>query len=172
MILWQRSFLQFFGRKLLFRNQPKKGGIVVAKANDSVPLEKRNLPTPGSGAAEHSTSLTSSGQSLLLPSPQRGAVHRRPSLQPFLWAQQPHKPNEIREGKNKGAIGLRRVVRENTDDAIEPLNQTHDDRQSSNPLAQANPQAKQHGNEQRDATRGRITCKAVGKKTGITSVMR
>jgi len=136
------------------------------------PQRKRNLPTPGSGAAEHSTSLTSSRQSLLLASPQRGALHRRFSLQLLLWTQQPHKPNEIREGKNKGVIGLRRVVRENTNDAIEPLNQTHDDRKSSNPLARANPQAKQHGNEQRDATRGRITCKAVGKKTGITSVMR
>src|SRR5258707_14980143 len=32
-VLWQRSFLQFFGRKLLFA-RPKKGGSVVAKANE------------------------------------------------------------------------------------------------------------------------------------------
>src|ERR1700686_1917615 len=60
---------------------------------------------------------------------------------------------EVREGKNKRAVGFRRVACENTDDTIEALNQTHDERQSSNPLARANPQAKQHGNEQRDATR-------------------
>src|SRR5258707_10540526 len=107
-VLWQRSFLQFFGRKLLFA-RPKKGGSVVAKANEFCAPGEAKFTYASSGAAEHSTSLTSSGQSLLLASPQRGAVHRRPSLQPFLWAQQPHKPNEIREGKNKGAIGLRQV---------------------------------------------------------------
>ena len=32
-VLWQRSFPRFFGRKLLFA-RPKKGGIVVAKANE------------------------------------------------------------------------------------------------------------------------------------------
>src|SRR5258708_11109359 len=65
--------------------------------------------------AEHSTSLTSSGQRLLLASAQRGAVLRRPSFQPFLGAQQPHKPNEVVDGKNKRPVVLLRVVRENAD---------------------------------------------------------
>ncbi len=52
----------------------------------------------------------------------RISIAKAEPLQPVLWAQQPHKPNEVRERKNKRAVGFRRVVRENTDDAIEPLN--------------------------------------------------
>lgn len=34
-------------------------------------------------------------------------------------AQQPHQRNEVREGKNKRAVGFRRVVREKSDEAAQ-----------------------------------------------------
>jgi hypothetical protein len=49
-------------------------------------------------------------------------------------AQQSHQRNEVGQGKNKWAVGFRRIVCEHTDDAIEPLNHAHDERQSRNPL--------------------------------------
>jgi hypothetical protein len=88
-------------RPAMHRGPPKPGELQdVINIRDTPKKAKFTYARLGR-AAEHSTSLTSSGQSLLLASRQRGAVHRRPSLQPFLWAQQPHKPNEVREGKNK-----------------------------------------------------------------------
>src|ERR1700716_4089493 len=92
------------------------------------------------------------------------SVHRIFSRRIFPGAQQPYKRNEVREGKHKRTVGFRRVVRENTNNAVESLNQTHDQRKRSNRLARAKPHATQRGKEQRDATRGCITCKAVATK--------
>src|SRR5258705_7979173 len=77
----------------------------------------------------------------------------------FRRAQQPHEYSKIHDGKCKGAVGLRRVVREYPDQPVESLHQTHDQRQGSNRAARAKPDAAKPGNEQSNATRGGIAFK-------------
>src|SRR5882757_4456422 len=82
----------------------------------------------------------------------------------FGRAQQPYEYSKIHDGKCKGAVGLRRVVREYPDKPVESLHQTHDQRHGSNRVARAKPDATQHGNEQSNATRGRIEFKTAAAR--------
>src|SRR5258707_1886817 len=78
----------------------------------------------------------------------------------FRREQQPHEYSKIHDGKCKGAVDLRRIVREYPDKPVEPLHQTHDQRHGSYRVARAKPDATQHGNEQSNAARGGIAFEA------------